>query len=162
MKTKDNDIDLIAQRDALAKKLVEETKRSDDLAKAYKEKEKSLEKRKAELDSLIAGAERTAMATDARYAAELYELKFFSDRVKRLVGSDVDILEKERLTDLFRDFLKNIGENGDNASTAKKVLEKLGDTAFDDEISFDLDEAINPKGELDLKKLCEELGVYQG
>ena len=150
------------QRNALVVSLADEKRRVADLQKAVKEQTDRIIGLEKKLSEKLLEAERKERAVNARYAVKLNELKFFSDRVERLVSSNAPITEKSRLIDLFKGFLDNIDKEKDLSGVADEVAKRLDKGEKEEEFAFDLEEAVNPKGELDLKKLCEELGVYQG
>ena len=125
--------------------------RAEQAEQSAKRKIKKLDQREREVYALENEAK-------ARFAIELKELKLFSDRIKRFAESGETVLKKSELIDLYKDFLGEIG--ADNAAEkAKKVSEII---KFDEDEAFDLDDILSPKGDLDLQKLCEDLGVYQG
>ena len=101
-------------------------------------------------------------AAAKRYEIALKELELFCDRIKRLSDSGGPILKKAEIIDLFKDFLKN--KKGLDAKEAvKKVSETLKEIEEKEgSEDFDLDEILNFKGDADLQKLCEDLGVYKG
>ena len=101
-------------------------------------------------------------AAAKRYEIALKELELFCDRIKRLSDSGEPILKKAEIIDLFKDFLKN--KKGLDAKEAvKKVSETLKEIEEKEgSEDIDLDEILNFKGDADLQKLCEDLGVYKG
>ncbi|MBO7368776.1 MAG: hypothetical protein J6U25_00640 [Clostridia bacterium] len=144
------------ERKALVKALDNEREKSKE-AERQKEEAINASKRRAEkLSKRESSVLKLENAANARYVLELKELKLFSDRVKRLYESGETIISKMELIDLFKDFLNEI--DGPTAKEkVKAISEKLPYEGEED--SFDLDEILSSQGELDLKKLCEELGV---
>ena len=147
--------DLIGQleyENSLLKRRIEE------LDDAEAESRKKIEEKYREAEN----AKRAALY---QYALELKALKAFSDKWRRVLSSG-DQTANGEIIDLLNDFLTDIGI--DTAKeTVKKVDKILGDDAAQPpdenvEYEFDLDEAINPSGDLDLEQLCKELGVYRG
>lgn len=144
------------------------------LAYAYKEKIKECERLKEENAAVIKAAKKaeadlarktkTADALDnaarSRYLIALKTLKAFADRIDRLASSDATVMEKKAMIDLFKGFW----DGSDDLASMKTAVERInaedGDDGNDDE-NFDISAALNAEG-LDLKKLCEEFGVYQG
>lgn len=130
-------------------------------AEAEYEKKKSLSeivKRQSEADKKLKSAYYV-------YLTAIREAKCFSDGFFE-AASNGENQEKAALIDLLRDLLKDL-----KSSSAKEKVENgltllRGDekTKSDEEqtFEFDLEEAINPKGELSLEELCKELGVYNG
>ena len=151
--------ELKAERAALVNELKAERKRAEAAQKRADEIENESKRRRERLaakEKKIADLERAAQT---RFALELKELKKFSDRIRRLSRSDEPVLKKSEIIDLFKDFLKNIDPKT-AIGAAKKISQKLG--AEEDTDTFDLDDILSFKEELDLKKLCEDLGVYNG
>ncbi len=70
--------------------------------------------------------------------------------------------EKEAIIYLFKDLFKKSDDLKKVKKAVERASEAIVDTQEEEDVVFDLDAAINPKGELDLKKLCEELGVFEG
>ena len=112
-------------------------------------------------------AENAKTAAVHCYAAELKALRMFSDKWRRILTGGGVPVEKKEIIDLLQGFLRDIG-----VDTAKQTVEKIDKLLGEDatgfaadksgEYEFDLDEAINPSGELDLESLCRELGVFRG
>ena len=111
-------------------------------------------------------AENMKAAAAHIYATELKALKTFSDKWRRVLSYGGAAVEKGEIIDLLQGFLSDIG-----IETAKQTVEKIDKLLGDDNnggaeeevgFEFDLDEAINPSGELDLESLCKELGVFRG
>ena len=143
---------------------------------ALKEKSKECETLKKEMNALSASVKKQSMKLSARereitslenaareeYFIAAKNVKLLIDKLERLSSSGAPLKEKEAIIDLFKDLFKK----SDDLKTVKKAVvtasETIGEQAEEEDIVFDLDAAINPKGELDLKKLCEDLGVYQG
>lgn len=109
-----------------------------------------------------------------KYALELKRLKQFSEKWQRYFA-DAELIEKQELSNLLTDLLRD-GKSVDFVLSAKETADKIFKVVgepfdpkaviedyFDsEETGFDLDEAVNPKGELDLESLCKELGVFEG
>lgn len=151
--------DLKAERAALVSELKEERKRFKALEERAKGSDAEMKKRLKRIAAKEREAADLERAAQTRFALELKELKLFSDRIKRLTESGEPIVKKSELIDLFKDFLKNIDKKT-AIVTAKKISETIKKEEETD--SFDLDDILSSDGELDLKKLCEDLGVYQG
>ncbi len=115
-------------------------------------------------------ADRLNKTAQYKYLMELRGLKLFVDKIKTVYANELSS-EKSAITDLLTDFLKEVDEEGylyrakDNA---QEILEKAfserriseEEAAFyGEDGDFDLEEAINPTEELDLKSLLSELGV---
>lgn len=160
---------------------------NDSLVNLVHDKNEQIRQLRTELDAYVSAEEKTKkrllesnMEADRlnktalyKYHTELKTLKLFADKFKEVYGKDSDD-KKAELIGLFSDFLKDVDKDG-YLYTAKDNLLKLSETAFperklsaeeenfygDDE-AFDLDEAINPTGDLDLKSLLSELGVFGG
>ncbi len=108
------------------------------------------------------------------YALELKRVKMFAQKWQDVfnLGSD---MEKQELTNLLIDLLRD-DKSVDFVLEAKektdKVFQLMGEsfepeqlikeTIDSEETAFNIDEAINPKGELSLEDLCKELGVFDG
>lgn len=133
----------------------------------YKAAEEKNKKRLLESDM---EADRLKKTAQYKYLMELRGLKLFVDKIKVVYGDEFSS-EKSAITDLLTDFLKDVDEEGclyKAKDGVQEILEKAfferriseEEAAFyDDESDFDLEEAINPTEELDLKTLLSELGV---
>lgn len=133
--------------------------RAQDLAKIKKEKERAIELR--------------LLATE-KYALEMKRLKLFSDKWQEFFENN-SALEIRQLCNLLHDILKD-DLSVDGALSSKNMVDKvyahIGEPIdpeqlikehFDsEEVEFNLDDAINPKGELNLEDLCKEMGVFDG
>lgn len=160
---------------------------NDDLIKALQDKSEELRKVKLELDEYVLAEEKTKkrllesnMEADRlnktsqyKYYTELKTLKLLADKFKDSYKQELNA-EKVALTDLLADFLKEVDGEG-YLMNAKNTLETLTKKAFPErelskeeadfygkESDFDLEEAMNPTEELDLKSLLDELGVFGG
>lgn len=160
---------------------------NDELIKAMQDKSEELRKVKLELDEYVLAEEKTKkrllesnMEADRlnktsqyKYYTELKTLKLLADKFKDSYKQELNA-EKVALTDLLADFLKEVDGEG-YLINAKNTLETLAKNAFKErELSkeeadfygedsdFDLEEAMNPTEELDLKSLLDELGVFGG
>ena len=118
------------------------------------------------IDCAYQEAENAKQAASYIYATELKALKMFSDKWRRVLAGGGGFTANGEIIDLLQDFLKDIG-----VETAKETVEKIdkllgddpsGENESADKFEFDLNEAINPSGELDLESLCKELGVFRG
>lgn len=111
-----------------------------------------------------------------QYAMELKRLKLFSDKWQAFYD-DSTVMKKQELANLLTDLLRNsdqaefILESKAKTDEAFRIIEeskpfepeKIIKDYFDaEENGFNLDDAVNPKGELDLEDLCKELGVFEG
>ena len=155
--------------EALIKELKEEKKALVSALKEQKKIAKDAEARAARTEEefgkrsgKLAAREREIDSLESeiktRYALELKELKLFSDRIGRLAESGESVLKKREIIDLFKGFLTKI----DSESAKKKAIKVSETLKSDEDETFELDDILTPKGDLDLKKLCEELGVYNG
>ena len=135
-------------------------RRLDEIAEAETETRKKI-------DGAFREAENARRAAEYAYATELSDLKAFSKKWRDLFSSDdTPVDKKNEMIDLLNGFLDKIGLESAK-DTIKKISEKLGgedkvSAQGENEYEFDLSEAINPSGELDLEELCRELGVYKG
>lgn len=131
------------------------------------------EKSKKRLYEANVQADRLSAEAMYRYFTELKTLKLLADKYNDIFKSELDG-QKKAIIDLLTDFLKDNDSDG-YLYTAKEALTKLDEAVFGtkkltpeeqafygDDVVFDLDEAINPKEELDLKTLLEELGITGG
>lgn len=108
------------------------------------------------------------------YALELKRVKLFAQKWQG-VYSGGSALEKQELSNLLIDILRD-DKSVDFVLKAKEkadqVYEFLGgdfqpeqlikEALNEEENGFNIDDAINPKGELNLEDLCKELGVFNG
>lgn len=109
-----------------------------------------------------------------KYALEIKRLKLFADKWQAYFD-DSSRMEKQELINLLTDLMRE--ENTvdgvfDAKAKVDKIFEKVGEPfdpvelikeQFDsEETGFNIDDAINPKGELNLEDLCKELGVFEG
>ena len=137
----------------------EDHSRLRDLEKIRKEKEKAIELRLVAME---------------KYALELKRLKLFSQKWQAYF-SERDHLEVQELNNLLHDLLvadKSVDETLSAKEKVDKIYAVLGEPIdpeslikehFDSEdTGFNIDDAINPKGELNLEDLCKELGVFDG
>ena len=137
----------------------EDHSRLRDLEKIRNEKEKAIELRLVAME---------------KYALELKRLKLFSQKWQAYF-SERDHLEVQELNNLLHDLLvsdKSVDETLSAKEKVDKIYAVLGEPIdpeslikehFDSEdTGFNIDDAINPKGELNLEDLCKELGVFDG
>ncbi len=137
----------------------EDHSRLRDLEKIRKEKEKATEFRLLAME---------------KYALELKRLKLFSQKWQAYF-SERDQMEVQELINLLHDLLdsdKSVDETLSEKEKVDKIYAVLGEPIdpeslikehFDSEdTGFNIDDAINPKGELNLEDLCKELGVFDG
>lgn len=125
------------------------------------------------------GSEPTVQKEDKNYEIEVQKLKLFasrwslyvnqtvkkypSDATRKLVAvSDMinEILQRDELPDYtdkqkIEDIYKIIEKEGD--FTPVQNASYFGES----ESGFNMEEVLNPKGELDLMSLCKELGVTE-
>lgn len=135
----------------------------------YRAAEEKSKKRLLEQDMEADRLLKTAMY---KYHVKLKALKLFADKFSLVYKEDADS-KKKAIIDLLTDFLKDVDTEGYLYKAEEKV-EEIKAKAFNEKISeeeaefygeesdFDLDEAVNPTEELDLKTLLEELGVFGG
>ena len=152
-------IKLKAERAALVAELRSEKKRASSAEKIAEEAERDIEKRLKRIAEQEKRIDEKEAAASLRFALKLKELKLFSDKIARLSESGETVMKKAELVDLFKDFLKNLDRKNPE-KVSKKISRIIGEDAEDD--GFDLDDILSPKGDMDLKRLCVELGVYQG
>ena len=106
---------------------------------------------------------------------EIRTLRLFADKWKKLAAQMAGVLPKgeaEKYAGYADDLAALLGKDrfslpaeGQGAPSAapaekfdpKAVIEKY--VEGEDETGFDLDEVLNPKGKLDLEKLCRSLGL---
>ena len=132
----------------------EDHSRLRDLEKIRKEKEKAIELRLVAME---------------KYALELKRLKLFSQKWQAYF-SERDHLEVQELNNLLHDLLvsdKSVDETLSAKEKVDKIYAVLGEPIdpeslikehFDSEdTGFNIDDAINPKGELNLEDLLEHL-----
>ena len=111
----------------------------------------------------LAERERKLSAKESACEKEYFlcrtNVQLLVDRLARLADSGAEVMTRSEITDLFKDLFA-----ASSAADIKKAVERANEALgkSDEEPLFDLDAALNPQGDLDLKKLCEELGVYQG
>ena len=134
---------------------------------------------KSKMDKMLQGeedakarvVEATRQAEDIKKAAQLeYSLTLkallnFNEKFARVTSEASD--KTAEVVGVISEFLKEIGKTAPKEIIEKiedKLFAKAGNAEHEGEVSFefDLEEAINPKKDLDLKTLCEELGVYRG
>ncbi len=135
----------------------------------YRSAEEKSKKRLLEQDMEADRLIKTAMY---KYHVKLKALKLFADKFSAVYKEDAES-KKKAIIDLLTDFLKDVDTEG-YLYKAEEKAEELKTKAFNEKISaeeaefygeesdFDLDEAVNPTEELDLKTLLEELGVFGG
>ncbi len=135
----------------------------------YKSAEEKSKKRLLEQDMEADRLLKTAMY---KYHVKLKALKLFADKFGAVFKDDTES-EKRAIIDLLTDFLKDVDSDG-YLYKAEEKAEELKQKVFNEkqvseeeaqfygDTDFDLDEAVNPSEELDLKTLLEELGVFGG
>lgn len=133
----------------------------------YKSAEEKTKKRLLESNM---EADRLKQTAQYKYLMELKGLKLFIDKINCFYREELSE-EKLAITDLLRDFLKESDGAGylykakDTANTIlkevfpEKALSKEEEEFYGDNTDFNLEEAINPTEELDLKSLLSELGI---
>lgn len=119
---------------------------------------------KARIVEATRKSEEMKKATQLEYSLSLKALMNFNQKFARVTSENADKTAEIMAT--LSEFLSEIGK-----TSPKEIIEKIDNTIFpktdgtdggETEFEFDLEEAINPKKDLDLKTLCEELGVYRG
>lgn len=108
-------------------------------------------------------AEDIKKASTLEYSLTIKALTNFNEKFARVTSGGIDKTADIMAT--LSEFLREIGK-----LPPEQIVEKLDEKLFPAdlqaeepcEFEFDLEEAINPKKDLDLKTLCEELGVYRG
>lgn len=158
------------ENDLLKEKVAEDSLRISVLKNQLDEYKSAEEKTKKRLLNSNMEADRITTEALYKYHVELKLLKQFVDKYKKVFKTEQDS-EKAAIIDLLTDFLQDIDADGYLYKAKEKVeiIENavLSDVSFkesDDDAEeyheFNLDEAINPTEELDLKGLLEELGVF--
>ncbi len=119
---------------------------------------------KARIVDATRQAEEMKKATQIEYSLSLKQLMNFNKKFARVTSENSD--KTAEIMASLSTFLSEIGK-----TSPKEIIEKIDKKIFSEttgtdggetEFEFDLEEAINPKQDLDLKTLCEELGVYRG
>lgn len=119
---------------------------------------------KARIVDATRQAEEMKKATQLEYSLSLKALINFNEKFARVTSENCD--KTAEIMASLSSFLNEIGK-----TSPKEIVEKIDKKIFPEtketceektEFEFDLEEAINPKKDLDLKTLCEELGVYRG
>lgn len=144
----------------------EKLRQADFCIAEYRGAEEKVARRLKESDEEADRLRKTALY---EYATELRTIKLLSDKIKKAYGEELSE-NKIAITGLLTDLLKDV-YNEDFLDRAKGTAESLSrnlsvkadsdafnETDYDEE--FDLDSAINPKGDLDLKTLLSEIGVF--
>ena len=148
------------ERAALLQALKDKNKECEGLKKEMKALSASVDKRSAKLSARERELNSLENAAKEEYFIAAKNVKLLIDKLDRLSSGGAPLKEKEAIIHLFKDLFKKI----DDVSAIRKAVAKannaIGDQPEEEEPLFDLDAAMNPKGELDLKKLCEELGVF--
>lgn len=158
------------ENDLLKEKVAEDSLQISVLKKQIDEYKSAEEKTKKRLLNSNMEADRITTEALYKYHVELKLLKQFVDKYKKVFKAERDS-EKAAIIDLLTDFLQDVDTDGYLYKAKEKVeiVENavLSDVSFkesDDDTEeyheFNLDEAINPTEELDLKGLLEELGVF--
>lgn len=129
----------------------------------YKKSEEKSKKRLLESDKKADELLKTALY---KYNVELKQIKLLVDKIKQVYGEELS-QQKMAITDLLTDFLKDFDKEN-HLYDAKEIANKLSESLdvkhdtedeIDEDFEFDLDAAINPKEDLDLKSLLLDLGV---
>ncbi len=128
------------------------------------------EKAKKRLQQSAEEADRLNKKAQYEYLTELKTVRLISDKIRKIYANELSE-EKTAITDLLTDLLKEVDAEGylyEAKNTSLGLTEKLSvktplpnkKSEFSEDFGFDLDEAINPSEELDLKTLLSELGVF--
>jgi len=121
---------------------------------------------KARIADATRQAEDIKKAASLEYSLVLKSLMNFNEKFSRVTSensnktSEIMSLLSKFLQEIGKTSPKDIVEKIDKAVSPK--TENMADEDGEPIVEFDLDEAINPKKDLDLKALCVELGVYRG
>ena len=121
--------------------------------------------------------EQSTLPVEDAYKAEVQKLKLFSSRWSVFVNQTVKkypsdatrklVAVSEMITEiLLKDDLPDYTDR-QKIEDVYKIIEKEGDFApinnaslfGESDNGFNMEEVLNPKGELDLMSLCKELGV---
>ena len=145
---------------ALAFALKSKTEECEALAEENAAIKSASEKVRRERERSVSDAASLESAERARYMLALNSLYIFTDKIDRLAASNATVAEKKAITDVLRGFWNGSEELSAMKTAVKKVTDALADDGEEDD-DFDISAALNAEG-LDLKKLCEEFGVYQG
>ncbi len=167
---------ILLQNSELEKKLCDEQKRNQDLMKEIEDlrsKRKILEEENQTLkkngDLIIQKAKETAEQSlneaRLRYEREITRLRLFVERwlnaLPEIKEMTLETRKRRALALALSEILKN-NPCIDDIDQGVQILEKL-DAAVsgkgEESGEFNLDEVLNPEGELDLATLCKELGV---
>lgn len=158
------------ENDLLKEKVQEDLLEINALKNQLDEYKSAEEKTKKRLLNSNMEADRITTEALYKYHVELKLLKQFVDKYKKVFEVEQNS-EKAAIIDLLTDFLQDIDVDGylykakekveiiENA-VLSEVSVKESDDYTEEYHEFNLDEAINPSGELDLKGLLEELGVF--
>ncbi len=150
--------------------LTEKLKAVEGRLESYLESEKKSAERLNKADRRA--DELNSLAT-YKYLLELKTVKLLCEKLKTAYHEELSA-EKMRITDLLTDFLKDVDtknslmEVREAAEGASGILRpdpavsKEAADFYGEDVFFDLDAVQNPKGDLDLRALCEELGIFGG
>lgn len=150
--------------------LTEKLKAVEGRLESYLESEKKSAERLNKADHRA--DELNSLAT-YKYLLELKTVKLLCEKLKNTYHEELSA-EKMRITDLLTDFLKDVDtknslmEVREAAEGASGILRpdpavsKEASDFYGEDVFFDLDAVQNPKGDLDLRALCEELGIFGG
>lgn len=159
------------ENDLLKQQVLDERLRVNALINQLDEYKSAEEKTKKRLLKSNMEADRLTKEALYKYHVELKILKQFVDKYKK-VFSDEQNTEKAAIIDLLTDFLTDVDTDGylyrakENVEIIDKAVLSASDISAEtseidgEDYTFDLDAAINPAGDLDLKGLLEELGVF--
>lgn len=158
------------ENDQLKEKVQEDLLEINALKKELDEYKSAEEKTKKRLLNSNMEADRITTEALYKYHVELKLLKQFVDKYKKVFEIEQNS-EKAAIIDILTDFLRDIDADGYLYKAKEKVeiIEnavlsdvsvKESDDVMEEYHEFNLDEAINPTEELDLKGLLEELGVF--
>ena len=155
----DKEKTLKAERDALISALKIEREKNERLKSDIEDLKRELDREKKRNGKSAEKAASYENAKISEYRLALSALKIFIDKVERFSASGTPVKEKIKITEILKGYLTDGDYNVlktavDKASAAFESVE-------DADENFDIDAALSA-GDLDLKKLCEEFGVYRG
>ena len=156
---KDKEKTLKAERDALISALKIEREKNERLKSDIEDLTRELDREKKRNGKSAEKAASYENAKISEYRLALSALKMFIDKVERFSASGTPVKEKREITEILKGYLTDGDYNV--LKTAVDKASAAFESAEDADENFDIDAALSA-GDLDLKKLCEEFGVYRG
>lgn len=148
-----------AERDALISALKTEREKNERLKSDIEDLTRELDREKRRNEKSAEKAASYENAKISEYRLALSALKMFIDKIERFSVSGTPVKEKREITEILKGCL-NDGDYNDLKTAVDKASAAF-DSVEDADENFDIDAALSA-GDLDLKKLCEEFGVYRG